>query len=62
MLRAVPEVIVTGFVIGGVLAVAMLLCVGEEFSAGVLAASWVLVIGIVMVLDMAERREREKHE
>jgi hypothetical protein len=51
--------IVKGFVLGGVLAVLMLMCADEMFSAGVLAAAWVAVTGVIAVLDTAERRARD---
>lgn len=47
-----------GFIAGGALAVLTLLCAGEVFAAGVLAAVWIAATGAVAVLDAAERRAR----
>jgi hypothetical protein len=56
LLRQVQGGIVRGFIIGGVLAVLLLMCADEPFAAAVLVAVWVAVVGAIAVLDTAERR------
>jgi hypothetical protein len=51
---------VKGFIAGGVLGLIVLLCADEIFPAAVLAAAWVAVLGVVAVLDLAERKARER--